>query len=182
MRLETNRLYLRTLAVEDASQQYVNWLNDHDVNQFLETRHSIQTIISCRKFVDETNKDKNSHLFGIFNKTNNQHIGNAKIGFINKQHGTGEISLFIGEKSSWGKGYGKETICCLTQYGFESLDLARIEAGCYEKNTASLQSFLSLGYSVEGFFRKKYVSQGNRCGGFWLGMLREEFKSEDLEH
>lgn len=176
MRGETDRLYLRILTPADVTQRYADWLNDPEVNRFLETRHSAQSVDSCRRFVEEMEKDPNSHLFGIFLKEDHMHIGNAKIGFIDQRYQTGQMSLFIGEKSCWGKGYAKEVIGCLTAIGFDALNLERIEAGCYERNLASLRAFLSAGYTVEGFYRKKFVSEGERCGGFWLGMLKSEYK------
>jgi RimJ/RimL family protein N-acetyltransferase len=182
MKINSKRLYLRELTVDDVTQQYPDWLNDDDVNKFLEVRHIFHTISSCRDFVENTNGDENSYLFGIFERSNNNHIGNAKIGPIRREHETAEISLFIGEKSSRGKSYGKEVIHCLTKYGFESLRLARIEAWCYEKNIGSLRAFLSLGYSLEGFMKKKYISDGVRCGAFAMGMLREEFNIHNSQN
>lgn len=175
MRSESGRLYLRKLTVDDVTRRYADWLNDPDVNRFLETRHSVQSIESCRRFVEEANQDPNSHLFGIFLAENNVHIGNAKIGFVDQRYKTGQMSLFIGEKTCWGKGYAQEVIKLLTKIGFYDLGLERIEAGCYEKNMASLRAFLMVGYTVEGFFRKKYISDGERCGAFWLGLLKSEY-------
>ena len=178
IKINSNRLYLRRLTVDDASQQYVDWLNDPDVNRFIEVRHSFQTISSCQDFIKTANRDENSYLFGIFERESNNHIGNAKIGNVRREHKTGELSLVIGERSTWGKGYGKEVIQSLTKYGLETLHLARIEAWCYEKNIASLRAFLSLGYSIEGFMKKKYILDGVRCGAFFLAILREEFNAE----
>ena len=103
-----------------------------------------------------------------------QHIGNIKLGFINKHHQKGQISLFIGEKNSWGKGYGKESIKAITQWGFKELHLERIEAGCYAGNTASLQAFLTVGFSVEGFLRNNFINGEHRCGSFLMGIIRND--------
>ena len=74
MKINSNRLYLRRLTVDDASQQYVDWLNDPDVSRFIEVRHSFQTISSCQDFIENANGDENSYLFGIFERVNNNHI------------------------------------------------------------------------------------------------------------
>lgn len=175
VRIETSRLYLRPLAVEDANDTYAGWLNDPEVNRYLETRHSRQTVKSCSDFIQQCNADPASHLYGVFISETDTHIGNAKIGFINSLYQRGQVSLFIGEKQYWGQGFSSEVVQALTQYGFEQLGLLRLEAGIYEDNLASLRVFLKCGYTVEGFMREQVTLDGRRLGCFWLGILADEF-------
>lgn len=177
-RIETKRLFLRPLAESDVTQVYADWLNDPEVNRYLETRHAVQTLESCKDFVKKCNRDDSSHLFGVFLKEGSIHIGNAKLGFINRFHGTGQLSLFIGEKTCWGKGLAGEIVQGLTEYGFTRLGLERIEAGIYEDNLASLRAFLKVGYNVDGFLRSHVVSNNRRTGSFWLGILKHELRTD----
>ncbi|WP_025652959.1 MULTISPECIES: GNAT family N-acetyltransferase [unclassified Psychrobacter] len=173
--IETERLILRPLDISDASQEYVDWLNDPDVNQYLETRHSVQTLESCIDFIKSCNNDPTTYLFGIFLKESNKHIGNVKIGAINTIYKRGQLSLFIGDKECWGKGYSRELVKSITNYAFEHLGLSRMEAGCYEDNIGSLKVFLKSGYNVEGFFRDHVIHDDKYQGCFWLGALKDEF-------
>lgn len=177
--ITTKRLYMRSLLEEDATQRYVDWLNDPAVSQYLETRHNTQTIGSCKAFIEQCDRDEYAHLYGIFMKGTEKHIGNAKLGFIHEQYACGELSLFIGDKTCWGKGLGGEIVQGLTQYGFTYLGLEKIEAGCYEENLASLRIFLKTGYTVEGFKRSHVVSSGSRSGCFMLGIIKSEFTQND---
>jgi len=172
--LTSSRLFFRTLQEHDVSADYVSWLNDPEVNRFLETRFLHQTMDSCRRFVADMNRDPNSYLFGIFENASGKHIGNIKLGFIKPQHASGQLSLLIGDKSCWGKGYATESIQALTLYGFKELGLQRIEAGCYDENLGSLRAFLRVGYTIEGYFRKSVECDGRRIGCFWMGILTGE--------
>jgi RimJ/RimL family protein N-acetyltransferase len=172
--ITSERLLFSTLGKEDVSERYLGWLNDPDVNQFLEIRFTPQTRETCEKYISDMERDPAGYLFGIFDKATLEHIGNIKLGFINTHHQSGQLSLFIGEKSCWGKGYATESIGCLTKWGFDVLELERIEAGCYDTNIGSLRAFLKVGYSVEGFFRNSVISEGRRIGCFWLGILRND--------
>lgn len=172
--LETAHTILRPLTEADAVQAYADWLNDPEVNRYLETRHVQQTIETCRNFIQQCNADPNSYLFGIFLKENGVHIGNAKLGFINKTHARGEFSMIIDDKSCWGKGFATEVVHSLTEYGFAHLNLERIQAGCYQEHIASLSVFKKVGYQVEGLFREHVISNGKRTGCFWLGILKHE--------
>jgi RimJ/RimL family protein N-acetyltransferase len=166
---------LRPLTEADASQRYADWLNDPEVNQFLETRHAQQTVESCRSFIQQCNVDAGSHLLGVFLRSNNEHIGNVKVGFIHSHYQRGQLSLFIGEKAYWGQGLSSELVRAVTRYAFTTLGLHRVEAGCYEENLGSLRVFLKCGYTVEGFLRDQVTLNGRRMGTFLLGVLKHEY-------
>ena len=172
--LTSERLIFRLLTEQDVSIRYVDWLNDPEINRFLETRFVEQTLESCKEFVMKIKHDTCSHLFGIYDKLTNEHIGNIKLGFINGHHKVSQLSLIIGEKSYWGKGYATEAVRRITDWGFDVLELERIAAGCYDNNFGSLRAFLKVGYSVEGYYRSCFVSDGHRVGGFAMGILRTD--------
>ena len=174
--LNSERLHLRPLCKDDASPAYAAWLNDPQVNRFLEIRHQQHSIESCRQFIEAVNNDPAHRLFGIFLTETGEHIGNIKIGFINQYYDTAQLSLFIGSTHAWGKGYATEVIRLVTRHAFEDLGLWRLEAGCYSENFASLRAFMKSGYAVEGFFRKNVVLSGKRQDCFWLGVLKDEWK------
>ena len=167
----SERLMFRIINKNDVSDKYIGWLNDPDVNRYLETRFSPQTRESCECFVEMTDADPDSYLFGMFDKTTSAHIGNIKLGFIKKNHKSAQLSLFIGQKNYWGKGYATESIRRVTQWGFDFIGLKRIEAGCYDSNLGSLRAFLKVGYTVEGFQRNSVESNGQRIGCFNLAIL-----------
>lgn len=174
LELISQRLTYRALTEQDVSTTYVNWLNDPEVNQYLETRHTPQTIESCKSYVSEMSTSPAHYLFGVYLRESNQHIGNTKLGFINQYHKRAQLSLFIGEKQYWGKGFAVEIIKTITDWGFSDLDLEKIDAGCYDENLGSLRAFLKSGYQVEGYFRKSVAIGDRRIGSFWMSILKDE--------
>ena len=44
-------IYLRSLSIKDITLTYLSWLQDKDINYYLETRHEEQTISKIKKFV-----------------------------------------------------------------------------------------------------------------------------------
>lgn len=63
---------------------------------------------------------------------------------------------------SWGKGYIKEVLKAIIGYGYEVMNLNRIEAVVYPENKASIKSLINQGFKKEGlleeyaFFRNVY--------------------------
>ena len=43
------RIYLREIKAEDINQKYLSWMNNSNVNAFLETRFVYQTVLAENK-------------------------------------------------------------------------------------------------------------------------------------
>lgn len=64
VRITGNRIYLRKLDEKDATVEYCSWLNDPEVNKYLETKRA--TIEELRRYTDDKNKNPNCLFLGIF--------------------------------------------------------------------------------------------------------------------
>jgi len=167
---ESNRLRLRELTVENVSENYVSWLNDNEVNQYLESRFYKHSIADVERFVERINRESYNILLGVFIKKNMKHIGNIKIGPIDRYHNTASIGLLIGDKNEWGKGYASEAIQSVTKFSFDKLNLIKISASCYESNIGSKKAFEKSGYKIEGFLHNHVETRHGREGCWQLGI------------
>jgi len=156
-------VYLQTITEQDASDKYVSWLNDPLVNQYLETRFFQQNLSSVINFIRTTITTSNDHLFTIRLKKNNQHIGNIKIGGINRHHNIGDVSLFIGDKSQWGKGIASQAIQLISRYAIEELKIRKLSAGVYRPNKASINAFLKSGYIQDSIMSDHFILNDKPC-------------------
>ncbi|MBU0671655.1 MAG: GNAT family N-acetyltransferase [Candidatus Margulisbacteria bacterium] len=166
LQLKGKNIYLRPLTEADATETYVSWMNDPQVNQYLESRFKKFTIGDIRSYITEINKDLNNVFFAMISIDGDKHIGNIKLGPINQYHRIGDIGLIIGDKTCWGKGYATEAIGLLKDYAFNKLNLHKLTAGCYADNIGSAKAFLKVGFVEEArlasHFRRnddKYVDK-----------------------
>jgi RimJ/RimL family protein N-acetyltransferase len=74
-------------------------------------------------------------------------------------------------------GYASEALVPLVDYGFEHLDLNRIEAVINPVNTASARVLGRLGFQHEGTQRERYVERGETSDGGLYGLLRREWQA-----
>lgn len=156
-------IYLQTIDEQDANEKYVQWLNDPQINQYLETRFYQQDLESVSAFIANIIANPNEHLFTIRLKATNKHIGNIKVGAINNHHSIGDISLFIGDKNSWGKGIAQQAIQLISRYSFDRLKLRKLCAGAYKPNIASTKAFLTSGYIQDGIRESHYTLHQQPC-------------------
>lgn len=177
--LKTTRLTLRNLGPGDINERYLKWLKDPDVIRYLEVRFQEQSSASVQSFVESVNNSADSALFGIFLEETGQHIGNIKLGPCNWRHRRGEISLLLGEKTEWGKGYASEAIRAVCSFGFEELALEKLVAGCYESNVASFGAFRKAGFSQEAFLPHYWDADGQRQAQIFLGLTKSASPSDE---
>ena len=144
--LESKRLVLKPLSREFLSQKYVDWLNDSDVNKYLESGGDYNLSKLDLYLKDVENK---KILFWAIN-VNNIHIGNIKIDPICFKHHNAEYGIMMGNKKEWGKGYAKEASNLVISYCFEQLKLHKITLGVIEDNLSAVNLYKKLNFKFEG--------------------------------
>ena len=88
-------------------------------------------------------------MFGIFEKKEERHIGNIKVGPVNKEKKVADISYFIGEREHWGKGAATEAISLIVEFSFKKLKLKKLYANSYLQNKASMQVLVKNNFIFE---------------------------------
>lgn len=174
--LKGKKITLRMVELSDCTLKYLSWLNDKEVNQYLETRWSKQTLDLIKNFVKTIRESNHSYLFAII--YNELHIGNIKIGPIHPIYKYADVSYFIGEKTTWGKGIATEAIGLVTKFGFDVLGLNRIEAGAFKPNIGSQKALEKNGYKKEAIYRKKaFINKGEEyIDSYVYGILKDDYK------
>lgn len=145
--IESQRLTFKRVASEHISEDYVSWINDPEVNRYLETRGNY-TLDLLKSYIEEQNT-KASYFWAIHLKGSNKHIGNIKIDPINFEIKSGEYGILIGDKSNWRKGYASEATIRIIKYCFEELGLTKITLGVVEDNVSAVNLYKKLGFQID---------------------------------
>lgn len=169
--IHAERLVLRELEAKDCSAEYVAWLADPEIGRFLETRHATHDSSSVLAFIERVRACDDEFLFGVFLREGERHIGNIKVGPIHPYHRLADVSLLIGARDCWGRGYAAEAIAAISRYAFDVLGIAKLSASMYAPNAGSHRAFLKAGYREEGLRRGHYRLDGERCDIVELGLL-----------
>ncbi len=72
---------------------------------------------------------------------------------------TAELGYWLGEKY-WRRGIMTEAVAAMTAYGFSHFGLARIWAGVFEWNSASIRVLEKAGYHYEARLRNNLIKNG----------------------
>ncbi len=173
------RVTIRPISLDDVTQTYVNWLRDPEVNQYLETRHTEQSMASVGDFVRAMISSPDQHLFAIC--VDGKHVGNIKVGPIKHPHQLADVSLFIGDRTAWGKGVASAAIKLISRFAIRTLGLKKLNAGVYGPNTGSAKAFLNAGYTQEGLRRRHFKCGSDMVDSFEFGLCAEDLDKEGNE-
>jgi [ribosomal protein S5]-alanine N-acetyltransferase len=145
--LESERLFFRPLSQKHISLTYVNWLNDVEVNKYLESggNYTIQLLADFLKEQEQ----KDILFWAIHLKDSNKHIGNIKIDPINFELNSGEYGILMGDKTNWGKGFAKEASLAIINYCFNEVKLSRITLGVIEDNINAVMFYKKIGFTID---------------------------------
>jgi ribosomal-protein-alanine N-acetyltransferase len=131
------------------------------------SREEIKKILAHRTDEDyqiEEYKYKNGYasynrafiLFLLTEKTTNSIIGRCGLHNWNKEHHRAEIGYNISDENFKRKGLMKEAVSSIIDYGFNELNLHRIEALVGSNNIPSLKIIESHHFTKEGLLRQHY--------------------------
>lgn len=174
--LETERLLLRRITLDDVEDifaygsieevtRYVTW----DPHRTLsDTMEFVQFILNQYEY------NKQVAPWGIEYKENGRLIGT--INFISWQpkHKSAELGYVI-SPDYWGKGIGTEATKKVIEYGFENMDLVRIQARCLVGNIGSSRVMEKAGMTFEGILRKVAFIKGEHQDLKVYSILKDEF-------
>jgi len=80
----------------------------------------------------------------------------------------------------WSKGVMSEALSAVINYGFNEMDLHRIEGLPIAKNEPSKRLLLKLGFKLEGTFRERIFFRGKYEDQLILGLIRTEWKNRKV--
>lgn len=85
--------------------------------------------------------------------------------------GTGEVGYWVGEPY-WGRGVATAAVRSITRWAFEALELRRVQAYVFERNTASRRVLEKAGFALEGTMRDAVLKDGRVMDQWIFGRLR----------
>lgn len=173
--LESDTFYLRNISLDDCNENYLSWMNDYEVNKYLESRFTNHSIDSLKDFVNSMNNSESNVLFAIIDKSSDKHIGNIKLGNIHPIHKYADIGLIIGDKNYWGKGIATKSINLVSEYAFNNLNLRKVLAGVYEENIGSIRAFEKCGFKKAYIKKDTYFFEGNYIDAIVFELYNENF-------
>jgi RimJ/RimL family protein N-acetyltransferase len=174
--LTTERLRLRPFDDSDADQLYElhsdaavvrywdapAWSNKASATKFLET---------CRKIEEEGTGARVAVELDV----DGSFIGWCQLVRWNPDFRSASLGYSFCQ-SSWGHGYATESSNALLAWGYQTLDLNRVQAETDTRNLASARVLEKLGFAREGTLREDCIVNGEVSDSWIFGLIRREWR------
>lgn len=176
-KIETERLILRSFAIEDADSMFNNWASDNDICKYMrwiqhENKEETKKVLSS--WIDSYSK-KSFYQWAVTLKGNDEPIGSIGLFVVNESDLCGDVGYCIGKKY-WGQGIMTEALTAVLEFAFETIGFNRIETYHSVNNPASGRVMQKSGMTFEGMARQKYKSMCGFEDSNMYSILKEDFK------
>ena len=182
--LETERFVLRQISIDDTDDMY-EYSKRADVTKFLTwSPHPDKAYtFDYLSYLQTRYKSGDFFDWAIVDRESNKMIGTCGFTRFDFHNNCGEVGYVI-NPDYHGKGIATEVSARVIRYGFENLDLNRIECKYMIENEASRRVMEKNGMQFEGVRRKGMLIKGIYRDVGTCAILREEFyeKFEKVEN
>jgi [ribosomal protein S5]-alanine N-acetyltransferase len=158
--LETERLILRKMVLNDAEAVFA-YASSSEVSRYTlwETHRSIEDSRAFLEFATQKYENGGEPDWGIVYRGNGCLVGACGLVNWEAEHARAEVG-FVLSREYWGRGLMPEAVRAILRFGFERMNLNRIEARCIAENAASARVMEKAGMVYEGTLRQREYIKG----------------------
>ena len=171
-------VYLRPL--ESADLPLIReWANAPDIRA-LTAEVLPMSEAGASEFFERVRTERDRVWFAVVLTQDDRVIGEA--GLLRMFHAwrTTDLTIIMGDRTAWGKGFGTQAIRLLLDYAFGCLNFHRVAMGVVGFNERALHFYESVGFRREGVQRDGYF-HGHRYHDFVLmSILEDEYRASLL--
>jgi len=180
--LRGERIRLTALRDDDISSME-EWFSDASFMRHYDMVPAVpKTVKNLQDLLEYYATSGESHVFAIRPLHADQIIGLAGFDEIVWSNGTATVFIGLGPAEQRGKGIGTEALHLLLDFGFNELNLYKLQLCVIEYNEPAIRLYEGAGFVREGSFREFIFRDGKRYGLHQYGLLRREWDGGGTSH
>ena len=174
--IETERLILRPITMDDVEPAFLNWESDDRVTEFLRwpTARDISQVERVTQEWVNGYADPTFYQWVIVPKALNEPIGTISVVDQDERTDKVHIGYCIGSRW-WRMGYTSEAFAAIIPFFFEQVKVQRIEAQHDPNNPGSGAVMRKCGLQYEGTLRKADWSNKGIVDACMYAILAEDY-------
>lgn len=133
-------------------EPFVGWYQDAEIAELLRHDLSPLTANQARSYFDAIILPASARgtCWAIFEHGQNRLVGSTALVDIDTVRGTSLFRLVIGEKDTWGRGYGTEATNLVLAEAFYGLALAQVHLEVFAHNPRAQRAYARVGFQRTG--------------------------------
>ncbi len=161
---------------EKAAELWSHWDLDSEYRRLSDSGPTnLWPASEIKKYLEEHFDE--THSFFIQVLEDDKIIGGIELSGFDWVAGNAWVGIGLGERDTWGKGYGTDSMRVLLRYAFEVLNLNRVSLTVFEYNPRGVRSYEKAGFVEEGRGRQWLKREGRRWDMIYMGVLRSAWEA-----
>lgn len=178
-KIETERLTLRKFQYTDDENMLKYWISDPEIQSLYSepvyrTKQEVKVLLD--KFISSYEKD-DYYRWAVILKETNECIGQIAYFLVNNNNHFAEIEYCIG-RAFQRKGLATEATKAVIQFGFDKINLHKVQICHKSINTPSRKVIEKCGLVYEGTLRDFFYHDGKYIDRLYYSILKDEFISK----
>ena len=168
---------VRLRAVENGDlDRYVVWMNDREVTRGLNMRYPLGREAEEEWIRGRTSKPLSyENVFFAIDTRAGVHIGSINFHIARPESRNSRLGVMIGDKAYWSQGYGTDAMLTFLRFGFDEMNLHRIDLTVDAENARAIRCYQKCGFIEEGRLRESRYQLGKYGDQLVMSVLRDEF-------
>ncbi|WP_271814798.1 GNAT family N-acetyltransferase [Clostridium beijerinckii] len=174
--IETERLILRQFEYTDDENMLKYWVSDPEI-QSLYSEPVYSTMQEVKELLDKYigSYDKSDYYrWAVILKETNECIGQIAYFLVDNNNNFAEIEYCIGSLFQR-KGFATEATKAVIKYGFDKINLHKVQICHKSINIASRKVIEKCGFVYEGTLRDFFYQNGEYIDRLYYSILKDEF-------
>lgn len=184
--IKTERLILRKFKISDDEAMLKYWIADEKIQSLYSepvytTKAEVDELLE--KYINSYQKN-DYYRWAIIEKNSGECIGQIAYFLVDSKNNFAEIEYCIGSdfqcigSDFQCKGYATEATKAVIQYGFNKINLHKVQICTKTINKPSKRVIEKCGFTYEGTLRDYFYMDGEYVGRLYFSMLKSEFESK----
>jgi len=171
--IETNRILLRPIVESDISNIFKGLSHPEIIKYYGVSYQTLEDTKEQMKFFADLEKEGTGIWWAVCSIDNQTFYGAGGLNGLNKEHKKAEIGFWL-LKEYWGQGIMTETMPLICKYGFDNLELHRIEGLVETDNLNCKKAMKKLDFHHEGTMKDCEIKNGNFISLDIYAKIRDE--------
>jgi len=156
---------------------FQRWYSDPEVARLARYQDGPMRADEIDRFFQLRALGPESLTMAIHERDTNRLIGSCAFSQVDGENGSAMFHITIGEKDTWGHGYGTEATQLMLDHAFGTLHLHRIALTVFEFNERAIRAYRRCGFVVEGRARESIWRDGRWWDELAMSVLVSEWRA-----